>query len=265
MRFVAIFLTAALGLSGCTKKTSVNKEGASTHLSDVQWRVAKLSEVTWKVGRTLRDIVTRNLTVVVELPPFAQEDEEFLAKTYGIDSWLVRITQITAASARIELGTLHVPFRGVTKGRGGGLPVRSVSFSLTYAAAAMSERFRRFNCPAFSHDRRLGDYDVIGDEKPIEIIIVPAGTYSEKLKPNELVPTTYNIGHTMVGEYAVEVALLNSNEKKMYSQFQELPFHIKVHNEKTETVEGCAGVHEEFEPAKENSTRGFMRGGRMSN
>lgn len=258
MRFVAIFLTLLLGLSGCTKTTTVHKDGASTRLSDVHWKVSKLLEGTWKVGRTLRDTVSRNLTVVIDMPPLDSDDEAFLEKTYGIDSWLLRVTHITAASARIELGTLHVPFRGTNKGRAGGLPVKSVSFALTYAAAAMSERFRRFNCPAFSHDRRLGDYAQEGSDRPMEIVVVAGSTYEEKLRPNELVPTMFNIGHTMIGEYAVEVALLNTATKKFYSAFQELPFHIKVSSEKTVTLDGCAGVHEEFEPAKEKSVRGFI-------
>ena len=265
MRFVTICLTLLLGLSSCTKSTTVHKDGASTRLSDLQWKSSKLVEVTWKVGRSLRDIVSRNLTTVIELPNIDEDDEEFLQKTYGIDAWLVRITQITPASARIELGTLHVPFRGATKGRGGGLRVKSVSFSLTYAAAAMSERFRRFNCPAFSHDRRLDDYEIAGEQKPIEMVVVASSSYEEKLKPNELVPTNFNIGHTMVGEYVIEVALLNTHAKKFYSSFHELPFHIKVSREKTVNVEGCAGVHEEYEPSKDQGVRGFMNGGRNSN
>jgi len=264
MRFVTIFLTLLLGLSGCTKNTTVHKDGASTRLSDVSFKAAKLNEVTWKVGRTLRDVVSRNVTAVIEMPNIDESDEEFLLKTYGVDAWLVRVTQITPASAKIELGTLHVPFRGATKGRGGGMRVKSVSFSLTYAAAAMSERFRRFNCPAFSHDRRLDDYHIEGEEKPIELVVVAGSPYNEKFKANELVPTTFNIGHTMVGEYVVEVALMNTHTKTFYSSFKELPFHIKVASEKSVSVEGCAGVHEEYEPAQDKSVRGFMNGGRNS-
>lgn len=254
MRFVPIFLILLVGLSACTKKAVLNKEGAAARLSEVQWKVAKVDESVWKVGRTLRDVVSKKLTLIIDLPKIDEDDEEFLRKTYTVDSWLVRVIQITPSSARIELGTLHVPFRGTTHGRAGGLPVKSVAFALTYAAASMSERFRRFHCPAFSHDRRLNDYQIEGEQKPIEIVVMPGGSHSEKLHQNELVPTQLNIGHTMVGEYRIEVALLSTTEKKFYSAFRELPFYLKVVSEKTVSVEGCAGVHEEFEPSKDQGS-----------
>lgn len=262
MRFVAIFLTLLLGLSACTKKMEVHKDGASTRLSKVTWKVSKLLEGTWKVGRTLRDVVSRSLTVILDLPLIDDDDEEYLLKTYGIDSWLIKVTQINSSTSGIELGTLHVPFRGMNKGRAGGLQVKSASFALTYAASAMSERFRRFNCPAFSHNKRLDDYKVEGNEDPIEIVVMPGRNYDEKLKANELVPTMFNIGHTMIGEYRIEVALLNTGERKFYSSFKELPFRIKVSTEDSVELDGCSGVHEEFDAPKEQSVRGFMRGKR---
>lgn len=262
MRFVAIFLTLLLGLSGCTKKIEVHKDGASTRLSAVTWKVSKLLEGTWKVGKTLRDIVSRSLTVIIDLPSIDSDDEAYLAKTHGVDSWLIKVTQVNRSSSRIELGTLHVPFRSSNKGRSGGLAVKSASFALTYAASAMSERFRRFHCPAFSHNKRLDDYKVEGNEEPLEIVVMPGSSYDQKLKVNELVPTMFNIGHTMIGEYRIEIALLNTASKKLYSSFKELPFYIKVLSEESVNLDGCGGVHEEYDSPKEQSTRGFMRGNR---
>lgn len=259
MRVRILILSAAISLCGCSKKAAIVKEGRGARINDAQFKVEHLVEVPWKVGRSLRDLVTRNLTVVLSLPIIGDDDEEFLRNTYGVDAWLVRIIQSNATASHMELGTLRVPFRGENKGRAGSLPVKSLSFALTYAAAAISERFRSFNCPAFSHDRRLDDYEIQGEQKPMDIAIVASGTYTDRLLKSELVPMTFNIGNSMVGRYAFEVALFNSSEKRLYSGFRPLPFEVKVLTEKTITVEGCAGVHQELDPPAPRSVPSFGR------
>ena len=87
---------------------------------------------------------------------------------------------------------------------------------------------------------------MVGEEKPIEILIRPESRFDEKLKLNELVPTTLNVGNSMVGEYYIEVALFNTAQKKIFSSFQRLPFHLKVLSEDSIVVDGCAGVHKEI-------------------
>lgn len=251
MRFVASILIVLIGLLGCTKKTVVSQESGGTRLSQLEWKLGKLNEVTWKVGKTLRDIVTRNLTVVLETPKLAEDDEEYLRKTYGVDSWIVRVTHQNPSLGKIELGSLHVPFRGDSHGRGSGMPVKAVAFSLTYAAAAMSERFRGFNCPAFSHDKRLDDYEMTGEQTPIEMVVQAGPSFQEKLQKNELVPMTYNVGHSMLGTFEFEVALFNTVDSRLYSSYKILPFGLKVDTEETVKIDGCAGVHQEYEPAKD--------------
>ena len=246
MRFVASILIGFIGLSGCTKYSHVGLDGASTHLTELEWSIDKLNEVTWKVGKALRDIVTRNLTIVIHTPKFTEADEAFLKKTYGIDGWLLRVTH-QSPTGKLELGTLNIPFRGDNHDRGGGMAVKSVSFSLTYAPAAMSERLRGFNCPAFSHNKRLDDYQMEGDKRPVDVVVQAGANFDEKLHKNELVPMTYNIGHSMVGTYSFEVVLFNSAEKKIYSSYKALPFTLKVASEKAVEINGCAGVHQEYD------------------
>ncbi len=244
----SLTLIVLLGISACSKKAELVREGPSTRMSAV-WKPGNLTEGTWKAGKSMRNLLSRNLTVVLDAPNLDEEDAAFLSKQYGVDGWLMRVIQSNATASRIELGTLHVPFFAHQMGRSQGLRVRSVSFSLTYAAAAMSERFRRFQCPAFSHNLRLKEYDIQGDAEPKEYVLVPGARFDEKLPKNELVPSTFNVGHSMVGHYTFEVALYNPSEKRLYTPFTKLPFELHVSSERVVEVEGCAGVHEEFEPA----------------
>jgi hypothetical protein len=248
MRWNVTCLTLLLCLVACSKRAVLNRDGVGVRLTEVKWKAPTLSEGTWKVGRTWRDTVSKTLTIVQELPLLDSDDVAHMESEFGIDSWLIRVVQSNAQGSRIELITLYSPFMARNKGRASGVPVKAFSFNLTYAAWAISERFRRFQCPAFSHDRRLDEYEVIGGAELAEFPIAYAGNYEEKLKMNELVPSMLNVGNTMVGEYHLEAALFSSTKKQLYSSFIRIPVTIKVAREKTVSVEGCAGVHQEYEP-----------------
>ncbi len=249
MRWDVICLTTLLCLLGCTKKAVLQRDGVGVRLTEVEWNVPTMSEGTWKVGRIYRDTVSKNLNVVLALPPLESDDVKHLQEAFGVDSWLVRIIQANSQGSRIELITLFAPFLGVQKGRASSRPMKAISFSLTYAAWAISERFRKFQCPAFSHDRRLDGWQLIGEKAHTEFPVAFAGNHTEKLTVSELVPTSLNIGNTMVGDYYFEVALFSSSKKQIYSSFVRLPQHVRVVSEKTVPLDGCAGVHPEYEPA----------------
>lgn len=248
MRWDVICLTTLLCFLGCTKKAVLQRDGVGVRLSEVVWDIPIMSEGTWKVGRIYRDVVSKSLNIVLSLPPLESDDIDHLQSAFGVDAWLVRIIQANSQGSRIELITLYAPFRGVQKGRASRQPMKAISFSLTYAAWAISERFRKFQCPAFSHDRRLDDWQIIGEKGKTEFPVAFAGNHTEKLTVSELVPTALNIGNTMVGDYYFEVALFSSSKKQIYSSFVRLPQHVRVGSEKTVSIDGCAGVHSEYEP-----------------
>ena len=246
MPWKLLCLSVLLSLVACSKESVLLRDGVGVRLTEAQWGVSSLSEAKWKVGKHLSNTISKNLNMVLALPKIDSDDVMFLQTTYGVDAWLVKIIQSNALSSHMELVTIYAPFRVRQSGRAGGLLMKSLSFNFTYAAAAISERFRRFNCPAFSHDKRLDKWEIVGEEKPIEILVRPEARFDERLKLSELVPTTLNVGNTMVGDYYIEVALFNTAQKQTYSSFQRLPFHLKVLSEDSIVVDGCAGVHEEI-------------------
>lgn len=246
---LSLILIALLGLLACTKKAELKKDGVGVELAGLVWEIGSTSEGRWKVGKHLSNTVTKNVNFVLKLPKIDGTDMEFMAATYKVDAWLIRVIQTSAQNGRMELVTLYAPFIARSAARSTGQMMKSVSFNLTYAAAAMSERFRRFNCPAFSHNKRVDDWTVVGEPAPVSVVIQPQGTFNEKLKPSDLVPMTLNVGHTMVGDYTVEVALFSTATKQIYSSFKALPQGLRVSAEDAIQIDGCDGVHEEYNSA----------------
>jgi hypothetical protein len=248
-----IFLCSLIIITSCSKKARVITEGVGSYLTSLDWQLDSVSEVKTKAGRSLTANITKNLTIGLKLPQFESDSEIYLYDNYGIDSWLIRVYQKNTLASQIELSTIYVPFRSRVKGRDTSLATKAVSFALTYAAYAISERFRRFSCPAFGHDKTLSDWSIDEEKQPLEIAVKSISPYNGPLKKSELVPLALNAGHSLVGEFWFEVALLNSVNKNLYSQFYRLPITIKVLREKSESLTGCEGIHEELTPAQDRS------------
>ncbi len=234
-----LFLTALVGLSGCSRESKLERSGVGVRFPETRWSIAQTSEGKWKVGQHLTSTVSKNLNVVLRLPLISDQDAEFLMSTYRVDSWVVRVRQEAANNQQQELAVLWAPFRSRSGGRAGGLPTKALSLNLTYSAYAISERLRNQRCPEFSHNRRLKEWEVSGDATPLEVVLTPRGSYTEKLTLSELVPTSLNIGASMVGRFVFEVALYSTRDKQLFSEFRPIPQSIHVLREETVAVDGC--------------------------
>jgi hypothetical protein len=247
MRIRLLFLTAFILFLGCTKKVEVVRSGVSPILKGVTWKFHNLTEGTWAVGETYRDVVTKNVTVVIGLPELTSSDMKFLSENHGVDSWLLKIIHKNSAGSLLQLATLYAPMRAMNKGKRDGQVVRSVSFSLTYPAWAMSERFRKFQCPAFSHNKRLGDYKKIEEKTEMEFPVSALSRFDEKYTLNDLVPPKIVFANSLIGDYYIEAALLNTTNKTLYSSFRKIPIELKILEENHVEIKGCSGVHQEYE------------------
>lgn len=244
MKFV--FLSLILTLS-CTKKVKLETAGVTPLVKDVGWKISNMTEGTWAVGATFRDVVSKNLTLVLSLPEFKNSDIKTLKKNYGVDSWLVKVNHKNKTGSRAQLAILLAPLTSRLQGSFGSNQTRSIAFSLTYAAWAMSERFRKFQCPAFSHRARLKDYSIIESDKTLDYNLSSIGKFHEAYTINELVPPKLIIADSMVGEYTMEAALFNTKTKTLFSSFQQIPTYLKITDEMQVQVSGCEGVQQEYD------------------
>ncbi len=242
----ALFLTVLL-TTGCTKYSSVTKEAMGLRVSDAEMNISHLNEIEWLVGKKKEVTLSQSFSFLVEMPKIDEEDLDHIYKSKGINAWIIRLI-VQRGSERQDLGSLYAPFKPqkILRGQYAGA-AKNVSLKVYYAAAYPSERFRFFNCPAFSHDRRISKMSIRGENKPFDIPIDQVTPYSEKSQLIELTPSSFNGGNSLVGDYFLEIAAYDSNKKLIHGGFKRLPLYISISEETREQVKSCAGEHPELQ------------------
>ena len=211
----ACLLTLLLCLS-CTKYAKVSKDAMGIHIDEIDMDISHVKEVEWRVGKRKEEKITQSFIFVVDMPRVKQDELDFLLETKGIDSWIVRLIAMRG-SQKQDLGSLYTLFRPRKLSRGvTSTAATSASIKVYYAAAYASERFRTFKCPAMNHNRKLNSIKVKGDHSLFNISVEASSPYQEKSQLIELTPSSFNGGHSLTGEYYLEIALYDSVHKQIY-------------------------------------------------
>jgi hypothetical protein len=246
-------LTLVVGLSSCTEKPQIKQTEHGIEMNNLSFEINEIREIPWKVGQGFQRKVSKSLTVTIQLPHIAQDELDQLYDRLGVDSWVVRAVMIRNSS-RQEIGSAFAPFKRLmsasNKRTNRASQIKSVSFSITYAAAAISERFRSFNCPAFSHNRRLEKYDIVGENVLHNLVVQPSEMFNDKPLLVELTPTVLNAGHQLVGDYYFDVGLYRSKDRRLFSRLIPLSQFVRVASEELVSIPECAGIHMENDPPK---------------
>lgn len=242
----ALLLTILLAYS-CTKNANLTKDALGLRVTETKMELSHLNEIKWRIGKKKEGTVTQSITFLVDMPKLSDEDLEYLTEQKGVNAWILRLI-VNRGSERQDLGSLYARFRSsrMGRGQGGGAP-SSVAIKIYYAAAYPSERFRFFKCPAFGHDKRISSMDIKGEATPFEITFDQASSYQERSQLVELTPSSFNGGHSLVGEYFLEIAPYNYQKKIIYSSFKRIPMYVEVLSEEKETVSSCLGEHPELQ------------------
>lgn len=242
----ASILTFLLFFS-CTKYASLTRDAMGTHIQDAHMDLSHLSDVEWAVGKNKEHKITQSFTFIMNLPRLKSDDLDYLTSQKGIDAWIIRVIQIKG-SEKQDLGSFYTLFkpRKLSRGISSGAAT-SASVKIYYAASYASERFRSFRCPAFSHNKKIQQMDIYGEDTPLNLNVDVAYAYPEKSQLIELTPSSFNGGNSLQGEYHLEIAPYNSNTKMIHSSFKRLPRHIIVNSEESVNIPSCAGVHPEIE------------------
>jgi hypothetical protein len=163
---------------------------------------------------------------------------------FEIDSWIFRV-KFDHGNTISETAIIMVPFKPKSIGRvSGSTGAKSFSINLSYAAATHSERFRRFQCPAFNHRKKIDDYDIKTDDKLIDMSISELKSLNGNPKMIELTPLRFNMGESLQGTVLVEAALYSYKMKAMRSAFYDIGSKIVIEEENVAIPE-CEGVHPE--------------------
>lgn len=234
---------------GCRNESSLVEGNGRLTLKDVEMKLSNLNDIDWKVGTPKKNsVVTQSIVFSVELPYLDEASRETLYKRYGMDGWILRLTQ-KVGSQQIPMGEVYAPMAGIKNQRNKNVEIKqtkSVSIKIFYAAAYMSERFRTFNCPAFGHNRKVSDMEIFGDFSLLNLPIKSPEKFNSTPMIAELNPAAFNAGHSLVGDYFVEVALFSLKNKTLGTSFTPLKEIIRIGTEEKISVNGCAGVHQEL-------------------
>jgi hypothetical protein len=243
----ALFLTLLLCYS-CSKKADFSKDAVGVHIHPVTMELSHLNEVEWFVGKNKEEKVSQSVTFIVDMPKVKQEALDFLTDQKGIDAWILRVIAVRGSETQ-DLGSLYALFKPKLRSRTaqGGVATSSVTLKIFYAAAYASERFRSFRCPAFGHLKKVSSMAIVGDNEEFTLSITQSVPYNEKSQLVELTPSAFNGGHSLIGDYYLEVAAYDSKKKLIHSAFKRLPMSIKVGAEDMIRVPSCDGVKQEIQ------------------
>ena len=241
-----VFAMCLILLGSCTKYAPVSRDSVGTIIQDIEMEVYQLNEIEWFVGKRKEEKITQSLTFIVSMPKVKEDDLDYLREKKNIDAWIVRLISRKSGEER-DLGSLYTLFKPQRAGRGhSGGPAASVTIKLYYAAAYASERFRNFKCPAFSHNKKVDRMSIEGENTPFELMVTAGAPYGERSQLIDLTPSSFNAGHSLIGDYYLEIAAYNSQKRIVYSPFKRIPMSVAVRSEEAINIQSCAGERPEI-------------------
>lgn len=244
----ALLILSLLLSFSCTKYAEFSKDAVGLIIQPVTMDINRLNEIEWLIGRPKEKKITQSITFAVDMPKMRQDDLDYLTEQKNVDAWILRLI-VNRGSETQDLGSLYTLFRPrkITRGNQGAGAASSVSFKVYYAAAYASERFRAFSCPAFEHNLKIDSMDIKGEASEFSLSIDQATPYNEKSQLVELTPSSFNGGHSLIGEYFIEIAPYDSKRKMILSHFKRLPQSVVVTREERISVKSCAGIRPELQ------------------
>lgn len=242
-RYMRGILLTLLFLSvSCTKWAKVEESNGIHKIENIKAEIFSEKDIEWKVGKKRGGTVSKGFSFKVSIPKIDEDGRETLLEKYNVDNWLYKISRIRKGRKQ-QLGLLSFDLGNMSR------TTTDVTIHIFYHAASVSQRFRRFHCPAFNHRFQIDDLELDSDS---------LGEFNLYTKRNQAVrgkitkpafaPVIFSGGRSLEGEYFVEIALYSSKDKRLYTPFKRVSNKVKVEGEKKISIPSCVGVKEENRP-----------------
>lgn len=243
MKLILLIITLSFS-SACTKYAEVTKESFSDQITQINMEISYLKETDWKVGQKKEATVTQNISFALDMPKVSDEDLSYLANKHKVDAWIIRVIAVRNNKTQ-DLGSAYALFNPAKSGRGKRSTPESISLKIYYAASYASERFRSLKCPTFDHSKRIRSMKVEGENKAFTMHVGRPIPYGEKSQLVEFRPNSFNAGHSMAGNYYIEIAPYNSKDKVIFGGFTRIPMYVAIKEEENISIPSCDGLHPE--------------------
>lgn len=233
--YVFVFL-----LSSCGKEYSTYTAvdgGADIEFKDSG--IEKIRNRDWRISVLGKEVVSKGITVTLEMPKLVHSKVSEVMKSVEADSWIVRVTAQTKYSNKV---IAYLASSMLVDPR---TQVRFGNVNLYYKAAA-ELRYQDFSCPPYGHDYYIGDddFDVKTDERNGVRIIKGRKNFKEQVHSNVIVfgskTATINVGETVVGSFFFEAALYNSISGLRKSNFVRFDEYAQITKETHRPIKGCS-------------------------
>lgn len=204
--------------------------------------------IDWPAGLEGEKILSRGIIINQDLIRLSTKTKEFLSSEYRVDSWLYRFLRINNDGKKEFLGQTSIHFDRITRS------FTNFSVIFYYGAAAVSQRFRNFKCPAFEHRKKIHEVNLNDFGKKTDKLYVDRSEpIISDINSGHLFPINFNAGGSLEGEYLVEMALYSSSLRTTYSKWLPLLKKVIVEKEHNISVPSCIGIKEEEKSFSENS------------
>jgi hypothetical protein len=242
-------------VTSCDQKSTLIYEGQNAIVRATSSGIKEADEIQWGVGALRKQTVSKGFRLKIDFPLLEEEDLVRIVKEKSVAAWLVRIKRVRNGNPEV-LGYVTIPLTSAMA-RGGEKrkpqQLKSAYLNIYYAAAALSRRFENFECPAFDHKKRIGDVEEVLEPTRSALLILSqseAKQVTVRSEPLGYAPVVINGGMELDGEYIIELAFYNDEEKRQLSNFIELAASIKILNEETVNLKGCQNF--QIPPRDEN-------------
>jgi hypothetical protein len=237
------FLLSLLFISvSCTKWSEVEETNGIHVVKNISSAMHTEKMIEWEVGKQRGATISKGFSFKVDIPKIDSDGREELLEKYGIDAWIYDISKVDRGRKQ-HLGYVIFDLKNMSR------ITTDVTIHLFYHAASVSQDFRKFHCPAFDHRLLISDFDLVTKKEDEYNAYTKKGTLIRgRVTRPSFAPVIFSAGTSLVGKYIVELALFNTQDKKIYSPFKKVSNYIEVKSEERVSVPSCIGIKEENNP-----------------
>lgn len=238
-KVTSIFITLLFILPSCSKWFKVKTGNGQIYIEDFHTHLIEAKVDEWKVGKNREKVISKGFRFKIKIPKIHKDDAKKLYQKGGVDSYIFRISKKERRGYQ-PVGHILYNIQNFSK----------VSDSITghiYFHAAVSGEFRKQKCPAFNHRKRITDLELVKTTTlPKDLFIKRMKSYrTATIDTPSFSPVIFSGGRSLLADFKIELALMNSKEKILYSKWLKIGNFIRVESEAEVSIPSCAGVKSE--------------------